>query len=66
MNFIEWTKTQQSKNQISSNPKTMKTRQDRDRLTRMEAMLYELLLMKQVLVEAKAFDVPETSHANQH
>lgn len=66
MNFIEWTKTQQSNNQISSNPRTVKTRQDRDRLTRMEAMLDELLLLKHVLVEAKAFDVLETSHANQN
>jgi hypothetical protein len=65
MNFIEWTKEQQSKNQTSSNPKTMKTRQDRDRLTRMEAMLDELLLLKQVIVEARTAQHSETSNANQ-
>ena len=66
MNFIKWTKEQQSKNQISSNPKTMKTRQDRDRLTRMEAMLDELLLLKQVIVEAKAAQTSETRNAIQN
>ena len=54
MNFIEWTKEQQSNNPIAVNPRTIKTKQERDRLTRMEATLNELLL-RQVTVEAKAF-----------
>ncbi len=62
MNFTEWTKEQPS-NQISTNPKTIKTRHDRDRLTRMEAMLDELLLLKRVIVEAKMFQTSEASHA---
>jgi hypothetical protein len=66
MNFIEWTKEQQSKNQISSNPKTIKTIQERDRLTRMEAMLDELLLLKQVIVAANSFNTSETSREKQN
>jgi hypothetical protein len=31
----------------------------------MEAMLNELLLLKQVIAEAKLFQTPETRHANQ-
>jgi hypothetical protein len=61
MNFIEWTKQQENNNPIAANPKTIKTRQERDRLTRMEATLNQLLL-RQVIVEAKAFQRPEKKH----
>jgi len=50
-------------NTNAGNPKTMKTRQERDRLNRMEAMLDELALLKQIIVEAKTFQPPEKSHA---
>ena len=53
MKFIEWTKEQESNNENLANPKTIKTRQERDRLTRMEAMLHELVLLKKILTEAK-------------
>ena len=66
MNFIEWSKEHLSKNQISSNPKTIKTRQERDRLIRMEAMLGELLLLKQVIVDARIFHTSEASRENQN
>jgi hypothetical protein len=62
MNFIQWTNNQESNNPIAANPKTIKTREERDRLTRMEATLNELLL-RQVTVEAKAFQRPEKKHA---
>lgn len=62
MNFIQWTKQQTSNNPTAVNPKTMKTRRDQDRLTRMEAMLDELMLLKRIIVEAKAFQIPEKSH----
>jgi hypothetical protein len=65
MNFTEWTKQQESKEPIPSNPKTIKTKQERDRLTRMEAMLDELLLLKQVIVDARTFTLPEDNHASQ-
>ena len=65
MNFIEWTENQESQEPISSNPRTIKTKQERDRLTRMEAMLDELLLLKQVIVEARTFTLPEDNHASQ-
>ena len=65
MNFIEWTK-QKSTERIPSNPKTIKTKRERDRLTRMEAMLDELLLLKQVIVEANTFQQPESNHASQN
>jgi hypothetical protein len=65
MNFIEWTKQQVNNNTIAANPKTIKSKQDRDRLTRMEAMLDELLLLKTIIVEAKTFRPPENNHANQ-
>jgi len=42
MTFIEWTIQVEQSNQSATNPKTMRTRRDRDRLTRMEAMLDEL------------------------
>ena len=64
MNFIEWTREQESKNRIAANPKTIKTKQERNRLTRMEAMLDELLLLKQIIVEAGTFQMPENNHAN--
>ncbi len=51
---------------IAANPKTIKTKQERDRLTRMEAMLDELLLLKTIIVEAKKFRPPENNHANQN
>jgi hypothetical protein len=63
MTFIEWTKREENSNQNAGNPKTMKARRDRDRLTRMEAMLDELVLLKRIIVEAKAFPTPEKSHA---
>ena len=62
MNFIQWTNNQESNKPIAANPKTIKTRQERDRLTRMEATLNELLL-RQVTVEAKSFQRPEKKHA---
>jgi len=65
MKFVEWTKEQESKNPIPSNPKTIKTRQERERLTRMEAMLDELLLLKTIIVEARTFHMQENNHANQ-
>ena len=61
MNFIQWTNNQESNKPIAANPKTIKTRQERDRLTRMEATLNELLL-RQVIVEAEAFQRPEKKH----
>jgi hypothetical protein len=63
MTFIEWTKTEDDSNQNAPNPKTMKTRQERDRLNRMEAMLHELVLLKKILTEAKTFQPQEKSHA---
>jgi len=63
MAFIEWTKTEDDSNQNAPNPKTMKTRQERDRLNRMEAMLHELVLLKKILTEAKTFQPQEKSHA---
>jgi hypothetical protein len=57
MNFIEWKNEQESRKPIPSNPKTIKTKQERDRLTRMEAMLDELLLLKKVIVEANTFQL---------
>lgn len=65
MNFIEWNAEQESKEPIPSNPKTIRTKQERDRLRRMEAMLDELLLLKQVIVEARTFTLPEDNHASQ-
>jgi hypothetical protein len=66
MNFIEWTKQQESKSQISVNQKTIKTKQERDRLTRMETMLHELLLLKQIIVKAKTFQAPEKKYATKN
>jgi hypothetical protein len=63
MTFIEWTNREEQSNQNAVNPKTMKTRRDRDRLTRMEAMLDELVLLKRIIVEAKTFQAQETGHA---
>lgn len=60
MRFIEWTIQEEQSNHNAVNPKTMKTRRDRDRLTRMEAMLAELVTLKQIIVDAKA---PEKTHA---
>ena len=65
MTFIEWSKREEHSNQSATNPKTMKTRRDRDRLTRMEAMLDELVLLKRIIVEAKALQTPEKSHAKE-
>jgi hypothetical protein len=65
MNFIEWTNKQESNNQNAQNPRTIKTKQERDRLTRMEAKLNELLL-RQVVAEAKLFKPPEKNHAKQN
>ena len=62
MTFIEWTRKENS-NQNAGNPKTMKARQERAKLNRMEAMLHELVLLKQILTEAKTFQAQETSHA---
>jgi hypothetical protein len=62
MNFIQWTNNQESNNPIAVNARTIKTKQERDRLTRMEATLNELLL-RQVLTEAKHFQPPEKKHA---
>jgi len=63
MSFIEWTKEQHSKNEFPTNPKTIKTRLERNRLARMEAMIDELVLLKKVIVEAKTFQTPESNHA---
>ena len=65
MNFIEWTTREEDSSQSAANPRTIKTKQERDRLTRMEATLNELLL-RQVIVEAKAFQPPEKKHAKQN
>jgi hypothetical protein len=65
MKFIEWTKREKHSSQNAVNPKTMKTRRDRDRLTRMEAMLDELVLLKRIILEAKAFSASEKSHAKE-
>ena len=65
MTFIEWTRQEQHSNQNAGTPKTMKTRQKRDRLHRMEAMLHEPVLLKQILTEAKTFQTPEKSHAKE-
>jgi len=62
MNFIEWTRKENS-NQNAGTPKTMKARQERAKLNRMEAMLHELVLLKQIITEAKTFQTPENSHA---
>ena len=63
MTFIEWTKREEHSNQNARNPKIMKTRQERAKLNRMEAMLHELVLLKQIFTEAKTFQTPENSHA---
>jgi hypothetical protein len=65
MTFIQWTKREEHSNQNAVNPKTMKTRQERDRLYRMEAMLHELVLLKTILTAAKTFQTPENSHAKE-
>lgn len=65
MTFIEWNRQEEHSNQTAVNPKTVKTRQERDRLHRMEAMLHELVLLKQILTEAKTFQTPEKSHAKE-
>ena len=64
MTFIEWT-NQEDSNQNAGNPKTVKARRDRDRLTRMEAMLDELVVLKRIIVDAKTFQTPENSHAKE-
>ena len=66
MNFIQWTKQQESKTPAPENPKTIKTRQQRDRLTRMEAMLSELTLLKNVITEARSFQRTEVDDANKY
>lgn len=66
MNFIEWTKQQENNNPIAANPRTIKTSQERDRLTRMEAMLSDLVLLTQVIAEAKTFQPPENNHVNKN
>ena len=66
MNFIEWTTKEEDSSQSAANPRTIKTRQERDRLTRMEGMLDELLLLKQIILEAKKFQPPENNHAKQN
>ena len=66
MKFIEWTRQQENNNTIAADPRTIKTKQERDRLARMEAMLDELLLLKTIIVEAKTFHPPENNHANQN
>ena len=63
MTFTEWTREEEHSNQNAVNPKTMKTRQERAKLNRMEAMLHELVLLKQILTEAKTFQPQEKSHA---
>ena len=63
MTFIEWNKQEEHSNQNAGNPKNMKARRERDRLTRMEAMLDELVLLKRIIVEAKAFPTTEKNHA---
>lgn len=65
MRFIEWTRQEEHSNQNAVSLKTMKTRRDRDRLTRMEAMLDELMMLKKIIVEAKTFQTPEKSHAKE-
>jgi len=65
MTFIEWSRQEEHSNQKAVNPKTMKTRQERDRLNRMEAMLDELVVLKRIIVEAKTFQTPENSHAKE-
>lgn len=65
MTFIEWTNREEHSNQNAGNPKTMKARRDRDRLTRMEAMLDELVVLKRIIVEAKTLQTPENSHAKE-
>jgi hypothetical protein len=64
MNFIEWTQEQESTKPIPSNLKTIKTKQERDRLTRMEAKLDELVLLKRIILEARTFQPSENSHAS--
>jgi len=66
MNFIQWTKQQEPKTPVPANPKTIKTKQQRDRLTRMEAMLSELTLLKNVITEARSFQRTESKHANKY
>jgi hypothetical protein len=53
--FIQWTKQQEPETPVPANPKTIKTKQQRDRLTRMEAMLSELTLLKNVITEVRSF-----------
>ena len=65
MTFIEWTKREEHSNQNEGTPKIMKTRQERAKLNRMEAMLHELVLLKQILTQAKTFQTPENSHAKE-
>ena len=65
MNFIEWTREEEHSNQTAVSPKTMKTRQERDRLNRMEVMLHELVLLKKILTKAKTYQAPEKSHAKE-
>jgi hypothetical protein len=65
MTFIEWTREEEHSNQTAVSPKTMKTRRERDSLNRMEAMLHELVLLKQILTEAKTFQTRENSHAKE-
>jgi hypothetical protein len=40
MNFIEWTKEQHSKNELPSNPKTIKTRLERSCHRSSEIVVY--------------------------
>jgi hypothetical protein len=65
MTFIEWSIQEEHSNQNAGNPKTVKARRDRDRLTRMEAMLDDLVLLKRILTEAKTFQTPENSYAKE-
>jgi hypothetical protein len=65
MTFTEWTREEQHSTQTAVSLKTMKTRQERDRLNRMEAMLDELVVLKRIIVEAKTFQTPENSHAKE-
>jgi hypothetical protein len=50
MNFIEWTKQHEPEGPTlaAADPRTIKTRRDRDRLIRIETMLQDLIHMNQI------------------
>jgi 3-mercaptopyruvate sulfurtransferase SseA len=55
--FLQWIAEhpETDRPQDAASPRTIKTKQQRDRLIRMETMLEELITLKQIIVDGRNF-----------